>query len=583
MRTIKKTMAAILCAALVVSLVPAGSADAAKKKVKLSSKKVTVEVGSTVKVKVKNSVKKAKVTWKTSDKSVAAIAKKVAKGKKASVTIKGIKEGTATVKAVYKVGKKKTALRCKVTVTAGKVTAAPTSAASAAPTSAVQPSDAAGTTAPTKKPTVKPTRRPTASPTPKPTATPVPSPDAQIYKTYVDITVDGTAEDTWDFAEAMPIDNFNIDADQEDTGNAQTSNASAKMLWTDSYLYILVTADDPEIDLTNETTYLQDSIELFIDKNNNKKDYASNEFQYRLVINPNEDEENPSGEFTDKNSWEGEPVQYGITTSETGYVVEFAVPLDEAPVVNNFIGVDIQINDASAGVRNGTWNLFADPANGDELPYNSTAVLGDCQYALKKQAKVITLDLTEDTCNMVLPDQFKDNEEYATMNTESKVEDGKLFCKTANNATVYFPEGRIVNSGENAKVKIKGTYTSTDEAQTVAFRIWMADSNARALTGDTPITASNQVTINKEDLNIAEDGTFELEVELTAGNPDNANAGDYVSEGNCDAVMIKAPSWNAMMEDLVIESVVITVEDPIRNDVQTGTPEEGTPEVTPEA
>lgn len=318
MRAFKKTMASILCAALVVSLVPAGSADAAKK-AKLSKKKVSVEVGKTVKVKVKNSVKKAKVTWKTSDKKVAAIAKSVKRGKKASVTIKGVAEGTAKIKATYKVGKKKTKLTCKVTVTGVKPTAAPTSAASVAPTTGIEPSAPVGSTAPTNTPTVKPTRKPTASPTPVPTATPVPSPDAQIYKTYVDIEIDGTAEDTWDFADAMAIDNWNVDEDQEDTGNAQTSNGAAKMLWTDSYLYVLVTADDPEIDLGNEASYLRDSIELFVDSTNNKNDYSqTNAFQYRLVINPDEDAENPAGELTDKNSWDGEDIQYGLTTSETG-------------------------------------------------------------------------------------------------------------------------------------------------------------------------------------------------------------------------------------------------------------------------
>ena len=570
MRKFKKTMSAILCAALVISLVPAGSADAAKK-AKLDKKKVSVEVGKTVKVKVKNSVKKAKVTWKTSDKKVAAIAKKVTKGKKASVTIKGVAEGTAKIKATYKVGKKKTKLTCNVTVTGAKATAAPTSAASLAPSAG--PSAPAETTAPTKTPTVKPTKRPTASPTPVPTPTPVPSPDAQIYKTYVDVAVDGTAEDTWEFADAMAIDKWNVDEGQEDTGNAQTSNATAKMLWTDSFLYVLVTADDPEIDLANEAGYLRDSIELFVDEKNIKKDYSqTNAFQYRLMINPVEDEENKAGSLTDKNSWDGEEIQYALTTSETGYVVEFAIPLNEAPTVGNFIGVELQINDASAGVRNGTWNLFADPANGDALPYDDPMVFGDCQFAIKKQPKVITLNLTEDDCNMSLPLQFVGVEGYETMNTLSKIEDGKLFCNTANNATVYFPEGRTVNNGENAVVKIKGTYASTDDAQTVAFRIWMVDTNSRKLIGDDPVTASNQIIVNKEDLNIAEDGTFEVELELTAHDPENPSRVDeegneYVSEGNCDAVMIKSAAWNAMLEDLTIESVVITVQDPIRNDV----------------
>ena len=118
MRTIKKGIAAVLCAAMVITLAPAGSADAAKKP-KLK-KKVSVAVGNTVTIKVKNASKKAKVTWKTSKKSVAKIVKKktVKKGKKARAVVKGVSAGKAKITAVYKLGNKKTKLKSTVTVTA---------------------------------------------------------------------------------------------------------------------------------------------------------------------------------------------------------------------------------------------------------------------------------------------------------------------------------------------------------------------------------------------------------------------------------------------------------------------------------
>ena len=49
--------------------VPSGSADATKKP--SVKKKVSVVVGKTAKIKVKNAAKNAKVTWKTSNKKVA--------------------------------------------------------------------------------------------------------------------------------------------------------------------------------------------------------------------------------------------------------------------------------------------------------------------------------------------------------------------------------------------------------------------------------------------------------------------------------------------------------------------------------
>ena len=111
MRALKKCAAIVLAAAMVITAAPTGSADAAKKP-KLK-KKASVEVGKTVKVKVKNAKKSAKVTWKIAKKQqkIAKIKKKVAKGKKASATVLGVSEGTATLKATYKLGSKKTKLK----------------------------------------------------------------------------------------------------------------------------------------------------------------------------------------------------------------------------------------------------------------------------------------------------------------------------------------------------------------------------------------------------------------------------------------------------------------------------------------
>lgn len=84
-------------------------ADAAKK-AELSKKTITVSVGKTVTLKLKNN--KKKVTWKVvSGKETVTLSKK----KKTSVCITGRKEGKAKIQA--KAGKKK--YTCKVTVVAG--------------------------------------------------------------------------------------------------------------------------------------------------------------------------------------------------------------------------------------------------------------------------------------------------------------------------------------------------------------------------------------------------------------------------------------------------------------------------------
>ncbi len=102
----QKSMVLLLIFAMALSLLPQ-SAFAAKKKVKLNKKTVTVNVGKTVKIKLQNNKKKVKWTVTSGKKNVT-----LSKKKKTGVTIKGMKAGKAKVQA--KVGKKKYV--CKVTV-----------------------------------------------------------------------------------------------------------------------------------------------------------------------------------------------------------------------------------------------------------------------------------------------------------------------------------------------------------------------------------------------------------------------------------------------------------------------------------
>ena len=110
-KNIMRASAAALAFCLLATAAPAMNADA-KAKPKLSKKKITVKVGKTKKLKVKN-LKGKKVKWKTSNKKVVKIKKTK---KKTVVKLKGKKAGTATITA--KVGKKK--YKCKVTVKAAK-------------------------------------------------------------------------------------------------------------------------------------------------------------------------------------------------------------------------------------------------------------------------------------------------------------------------------------------------------------------------------------------------------------------------------------------------------------------------------
>ena len=106
MSRLKKAAALVLTFTMAAAMVPQ-SAEAAKKKVKLDKKTVTVTVGKTVKLKLKNNKTTVKWTVISGKKNVS-----LSKKGKTGVTIKGKKAGKAKVQA--KIGKKKYV--CKVTV-----------------------------------------------------------------------------------------------------------------------------------------------------------------------------------------------------------------------------------------------------------------------------------------------------------------------------------------------------------------------------------------------------------------------------------------------------------------------------------
>jgi len=177
MKKIKKGFALLLVFVMAVSVIPQ-SAFAAKKKVKLSKKAVTVAVGEAVKIQLKNNKKKVKWSITSGKKNVT-----LSKKKKTGVIIKGKKAGKAKVQA--KIGKKKYV--CKVTVdkaaTAdndnpnnGKTTTEPTQVPSQAPTVSQQPVSPEITPGVTPfEPTASSSQTPSPSVEPTPTASQQPA------------------------------------------------------------------------------------------------------------------------------------------------------------------------------------------------------------------------------------------------------------------------------------------------------------------------------------------------------------------------------------------------------------------------
>ena len=160
MKKMVKGLSLVLVCSLVAGItVPVSAA----KKMKLSSKKITLKVGQKKKLEVKNTAKKVKWSIKSGKKYISLFGKK-----KTSVVVKAKKQGKAVVLA--KIGNKK--LTCQVTIKKAdtKKPTVPTTAPTATVTPAVPTLTPAGTLtpAPSASPTETPAATPEATETPEP-------------------------------------------------------------------------------------------------------------------------------------------------------------------------------------------------------------------------------------------------------------------------------------------------------------------------------------------------------------------------------------------------------------------------------
>ncbi len=153
-----KWLAALLITAMIGTLCAPAEHGMAAKKPRLSKKSVTLTIGQSQKIKVKNVTKKTKITWKSKNKKIAAVSKT---GK-----IKAKKKGKTYITSRFRYRGKKYILKCRVTVQKKTVIA-------------TEEPEAEETTAPSAKPDVKPSVQPSAKPSGNPSAKPPVQPSAQ--------------------------------------------------------------------------------------------------------------------------------------------------------------------------------------------------------------------------------------------------------------------------------------------------------------------------------------------------------------------------------------------------------------------
>ncbi len=94
-------------------------------------------------------------------------------------------------------------------------------------------------------------------------------------------TIDGLADSSWNAAPSRTINNIVVGA----VTDANDLSGSFRTLWDADNLYVLVQVkDEAQQNDSGSQTWNDDSVEIYIDANNDKPTtYSSNDYQYRFT------------------------------------------------------------------------------------------------------------------------------------------------------------------------------------------------------------------------------------------------------------------------------------------------------------
>lgn len=167
------------------------------------------------------------------------------------------------------------------------------------------------------------------------------------------VIVDGDVDKAWEVAKDVVL---------SVPGSNPKATASAKLLWDEENLYVLMNVKDANLDASASAVHEKDSVEVFIDENNNKSEaYEDDDKQYRI-------------NYLNETSFNGtkcveDNVKHAVRLTDDGYMVEAAFAwTDITPEVGTAIGLDLQINDGEGGARIGTRSWYDETGNGWSAP-----------------------------------------------------------------------------------------------------------------------------------------------------------------------------------------------------------------------
>jgi hypothetical protein len=202
--------------------------------------------------------------------------------------------------------------------------------------------------------------------------------DHRIVPTNIAPTIDGSVDSKWDSANSQTIANVIVGS----VANVSDLSGSFRTLWDPTNLYVLVeVTDDSQQNDSGVSTWHDDSVEIYIDANNDKPtSYGNNDYRYHFVWN--------GSSLTIKelqhNAVAG--VVAARVATATGYIVELKLPwstLGQSSVaVNALLGLDLHINDDDdGGSRDGkkAWFNTADTSWQNPSTFATARLIGVSQ------------------------------------------------------------------------------------------------------------------------------------------------------------------------------------------------------------
>ncbi len=195
---------------------------------------------------------------------------------------------------------------------------------------------------PTEKPSNTPTPTVEATPTPTPYAIVIPPDKETHYKVKATkkaadvcaapaVTVDGSAEELWDWYPTTAIEN----AAWGESG----ASGAFQVIWTRDTLYVLAHVTDSTYDVSSELFSRKDCVEVFLNESGTlPAEYGAGDQHYRV---------SRKGEIKCGSGGDEAGFRAAVSETEDGYLVEMAIPFQTIQAAaGTVIGFDIRVNDS---------------------------------------------------------------------------------------------------------------------------------------------------------------------------------------------------------------------------------------------